>query len=615
MYGAYYTYGTDEADGQGGYDYANDSDMVAKIDIKDGGTAIVSTLRAVEEQRDALTAVVNTTQSDTISKYEYESDSLGLRTAVAYSGTAFDSPDPPIGQSFGYNDRNELIESERDDEWSWAYGYDSIGNRTQDAMNGSDPTYYCSNGLNQYQTLTYYYSDCPPETPDLTLDYDADGNLTEDGWHKYTWDAENRLIQVEPLSAPPPNGSKKAEFTYDYRGRRVRKVVSTWNTGTSSLQESATLSRRFLWDGWKLLLEWNGSGTLLRRYTWGLDLAAQNGSVNSLESAGTIGGLLAVRTSAPVDMVYCYDGNGNVGQLVETSQQDIWAAYEYDPYGYRLGTSWGQYFSSNPFRFSTKYYDAETEVTGATGSGLLYFGYRYYLTWLGRWISRDPIGEGGGMALFRYTRNAPTRWCDPLGQKITVHDLVARDYNWNEFGLLWNASLAPGKYFEPGETKFKINYVQTRTALVCVPIPCMCNMTLPAFLCLARWHWEPVGWIEGWYVRLVATENQVRLLPWIEGAFSAVNEMARAHEARHYEIIEAIFTPFDAAGIGYSCNLTRAVAMADAVAIVLGSIIEEAKRIQERTQSDEWDALDRPRLQQAYNDLVHRVNEARPRRQ
>jgi len=45
-----------------------------------------------------------------------------------------------------------------------------------------------------------------------------------------------------------------------------------------------------------------------------------------------------------------------------------------------------------PHRFSTKYYDAETD--------LYYYGYRYYSPSLGRWISRDPIEEQGGMNLF-----------------------------------------------------------------------------------------------------------------------------------------------------------------------------------------------------------------------
>lgn len=42
-------------------------------------------------------------------------------------------------------------------------------------------------------------------------------------------------------------------------------------------------------------------------------------------------------------------------------------------------------------RFSTKQWDDET--------GLGYWGYRYYDLDIGRWISRDPLGELGGIAL------------------------------------------------------------------------------------------------------------------------------------------------------------------------------------------------------------------------
>ncbi len=59
------------------------------------------------------------------------------------------------------------------------------------------------------------------------------------------------------------------------------------------------------------------------------------------------------------------------------------------------------------FRFSTKYQDAET--------GLLYYGFRYYDAETGRWLSRDPIGESGGLNLYGMVGNNPiTRW-DYLG--------------------------------------------------------------------------------------------------------------------------------------------------------------------------------------------------------
>jgi RHS repeat-associated protein len=60
------------------------------------------------------------------------------------------------------------------------------------------------------------------------------------------------------------------------------------------------------------------------------------------------------------------------------------AHYEYDPYGNTIAKS-GALADVNPFRFSTKYFDSETSF--------YYYGHRYYSTGLGRWISRDPLGE------------------------------------------------------------------------------------------------------------------------------------------------------------------------------------------------------------------------------
>jgi hypothetical protein len=46
-------------------------------------------------------------------------------------------------------------------------------------------------------------------------------------------------------------------------------------------------------------------------------------------------------------------------------------------------------------------------------------GLRYYNAGLGRWASRDPIGEEGGTALVAFCRNATTGLVDPVGQSAT----------------------------------------------------------------------------------------------------------------------------------------------------------------------------------------------------
>jgi RHS repeat-associated protein len=56
-------------------------------------------------------------------------------------------------------------------------------------------------------------------------------------------------------------------------------------------------------------------------------------------------------------------------------------------------------------------------------TGLTYFLHRWYDSKDGRWISRDPIGIGGGINLYAYVRNAPNLYLDRVGYGI-VADIV-----------------------------------------------------------------------------------------------------------------------------------------------------------------------------------------------
>jgi len=67
-------------------------------------------------------------------------------------------------------------------------------------------------------------------------------------------------------------------------------------------------------------------------------------------------------------------------------------------------------------RFSTKPYD---EVTG-----LSYYGYRFYNPALGRWMTRDPIGEKGGLNLYGFVGNNPVNRIDPFGLKFNYNRCV-----------------------------------------------------------------------------------------------------------------------------------------------------------------------------------------------
>ncbi len=92
---------------------------------------------------------------------------------------------------------------------------------------------------------------------------------------------------------------------------------------------------------------------------------------------------------------------------VANSGGTVTARYEYGPFGDLLRISGEPIGLENPFRFSTKYHDDQTD--------LLYYGYRYYNPSTGRWLSRDPIDEIGGLNTYAFVSNIPIGAVDFLG--------------------------------------------------------------------------------------------------------------------------------------------------------------------------------------------------------
>ena len=109
------------------------------------------------------------------------------------------------------------------------------------------------------------------------------------------------------------------------------------------------------------------------------------------QGAGGVGGLLWVTLhtasgAAAGTHFAAYDGNGNVVALSAASDGSATARYECGPFGEPIRVT-GPAANQNPFRFSTKRTDSTTD--------LVLYEYRAYNPALGRWLSRDPIGELG----------------------------------------------------------------------------------------------------------------------------------------------------------------------------------------------------------------------------
>jgi len=120
----------------------------------------------------------------------------------------------------------------------------------------------------------------------------------------------------------------------------------------------------------------------------------------------------------------------------------------------------------NPFRFSTKYYDAEI--------GLYYYGYRYYSPSMGRWLNRDPIEEQGGLNLYGFVGNNPVDRWDFLG--LTCEAAVILDVDsWDQTtqrllyqAIVPSAGQAHIEFWPPPNANVELTYeAKVKVGCVC----------------------------------------------------------------------------------------------------------------------------------------------------
>ncbi len=271
------------------------------------------------------------------------------------------------------------------------FTYDITGNWTDymTKVNGSTT-------LNQNGTHTVVNEIEKIDLANTYVAYDSAGNMTKcpktNSWttaYDLTYDAWNRLVSIKQGAATV------GTYTYDGLDRRVKKVVS------------GTTTHFYYSDKWQILEERKGSSACTdRQFVWGLryidDLILRDRTTSSSSS---------VSCPSLDERLYVLHDYFSV-TAVTNSSGSVLERYGYDAFGEsRVMTSTFGSRSSSTYGWETRYdayrWDSESDFYQVR--------YRYLHPTLGRWLTRDPIGELGTPNLYANVRNNIITRIDPLG--------------------------------------------------------------------------------------------------------------------------------------------------------------------------------------------------------
>lgn len=186
----------------------------------------------------------------------------------------------------------------------------------------------------------------------------------------YAWDAEDRLVGITYVGV----SGKATAFTYDGLGRRVT-ITSTPAGG------GGTVTTTYIWCGDQPCQARNSSNAVIKGYY--------------AEGEFELG-------SPGIPYYYAPDNIGSVRRVFSASSSPT---YDYDSYGVLLQAT----APVTDFNYAGTFYNAD--------SGLYLAVDRIYKPAIGRWLSRDPVGEAGDPFgnLYPYVSNDPLNLVDPDG--------------------------------------------------------------------------------------------------------------------------------------------------------------------------------------------------------
>jgi RHS repeat-associated protein len=275
--------------------------------------------------------------------------------------------------NYGYDELSRLQSAQTVDQtsagtWKLRFTYDRYGNRLRQIPVGGAGLMYMSEVLADPLTNHLFGAG---------QTYDAAGNMTSDGVHSYTYDAEGRITHVD--------GTANA-FTYDGGGFRVGKNGIVYVAAR---------------------------GHVIAEYLSGAAPAVPN--VEYIYAGGQ-----RVATIASSAINYYYADHLSVRSSAD-STGTVTRTYGHFPFG----ETWYETGTPDKWKFTTYERDADSE------GGLDYANARFDFTYIGRFMSLDPLSGSvltpQSLNHYAYVNNDPVNLTDPSGQSADPHLCMLND--------------------------------------------------------------------------------------------------------------------------------------------------------------------------------------------
>ena len=227
--------------------------------------------------------------------------------------------------------------------------------------------------------------------------HDAQGNMTAmPHLTLMHWDYRDQL-QVTSRQVVTDGSPEITYYVYDAGGQRVRKITERQN-GTRK-------NERTYLGGFEVYWEYDGNGTSVTLERETLHVMDDQQRILLVETR-TQGN----EPDVPAKLIRCQFSNHLGSASLELDDQAQIISYEeYFPYGstsYQAGRSTAE-VRLKRYRYTGMERDEE--------SGLNYHTARYYVPWLGRWLSADPIGVQGGLNVYEYANGQAINHVDTAG--------------------------------------------------------------------------------------------------------------------------------------------------------------------------------------------------------